>query len=124
MSIPRILFYFIIYLSTNPTIIELLSFSVCLACTLCGGSAHSPYSDAVDTCAPAFSNGVLNFLCITAAMNPRWYFLCDGGRSCHVHHLERVMGFGPTTQTLAKSCSTTELYSHVAEFPLQFFFKA
>jgi len=36
MSVARILFYSIIYLSTNPTIIELLSLSVCLACTLCG----------------------------------------------------------------------------------------
>jgi len=62
MSVARILFYSIIYLSTNPTIIELLSLSVCLACTLCGSNAHSPYSDAVDTCAPSFSNGVLNFL--------------------------------------------------------------
>jgi len=38
MSVARILFYSIIYLSTNPTIIELLSLSVCLACTLCGNN--------------------------------------------------------------------------------------
>jgi len=43
LSVPRILFYLIIYLSPNPTIIELLSFSVCLGRTLCGDNAHSPY---------------------------------------------------------------------------------